>query len=252
MLIDCHAHLASEAFDADRDAVLARARAAGVERVLVVAEGPDDAEAVLAVCAGSEVLRPCLGVHPDQASHASADAVLALIEAHAGDLAAIGEVGLDYRVTEDEAVRAVQREVLARFVAASLRYDLALNVHSRSAGHYTIDLLREAGARRVLLHAFDGKAHYAEAAAEAGFRFSVPPSIVRSPQKQKLVARLPLDALLLETDSPVLGPEPRVRNEPANAALSARAIADIKGLPMEAVIEATTANARALFGAHRL
>ena len=76
----------------------------------------------------------------------------------------------------------------------------------------------------------------------------MPPSIVRSPQKRKLVRQLPLDCLLLETDSPVLGPEPGERNEPANAAVSAREIAAIKGLPEAEVRSAVAANTRRLYG----
>ena len=81
------------------------------------------------------------------------------------------------------------------------------------------------------LHAFDGKASAALPAVEAGYFFSIPPSVVRSRQKQKLVKQLPLTCLLVETDSPVLGPEPGVRNEPANLPLAIRAIAEIKSLP---------------------
>jgi len=84
---------------------------------------------------------------------------------------------------------------------------------------------------------------------EAGYFFSIPPSVVRSRQKQKLVKQLPLSCLLVETDSPVLGPEPAVRNEPANLALSVQAIAEIKSLPIQAVAEAVAANTTRLYGA---
>ncbi len=80
----------------------------------------------------------------------------------------------------------------------------------------------------------------------------MPPSIVRSKQKQKLVKRLPLSCLLLETDSPVLGPDPTVRNEPANVTISARAIAELQGVAEAAVVAATTANAERLYGARLL
>ena len=97
------------------------------------------------------------------------------------------------------------------------------------------------------LHAFDGKIAAARPALEAGYFFSIPPSVVRSRQKQKLVRHLPLNRLLVETDSPVLGPEPQTRNEPANLTIAIRAIAELKELPEEKVIEALTANTRRLY-----
>ena len=97
------------------------------------------------------------------------------------------------------------------------------------------------------MHAFDGKAASARAGIEAGYYFSIPPSIVRSPQKQKLVHHLPLERLLLESDAPVLGPEKDVRNEPCNVWLSCQHIAAIKGLPVDEVARTTTANAKRLF-----
>ena len=156
-------------------------------------------------------------------------------------------MGLDHWVVKDGAGREVQRRIFSRFVALAEELDLPLNVHSRSAGRAAIQLLRERGARRVLLHAFDGKASSAQEGVAAGYYFSIPPSVVRSPQKQKLVRALPLDRLLVETDSPVLGPDPTQRNEPKNAAVACRAVAELKGLAAEEVAQATTANARALF-----
>jgi len=175
--------------------------------------------------------------------------VEALAREHRPVLACIGEVGLDYWCVKEEDRRALQRACLERMAALAAELDLALNVHSRSAGHYAIDLLGACGAPRVLLHAFDGKASHAVRAVDVhGYLFSVPPSVVRSAQKQKLVRRLPLDALVLESDSPVLGPQPGVRNEPANLTHSVRAIAELHGVSEDRVHEATTANARRLFG----
>jgi TatD DNase family protein len=99
-----------------------------------------------------------------------------------------------------------QRRLCLRFVDLALELDLPLNVHSRSAGRQTIAALLERGARRVQMHAFDGKTTTTRSAVDAGFYFSIPPSIVRSRQKQKLVHHLPLGCLLVESDSPVLGP----------------------------------------------
>ena len=109
-------------------------------------------------------------------------------------------------------------------------------------------LLLERGAVRVQMHAFAGKSSAALPAVEAGFFFSVPPSIVRSQQKQKLIRNLPLECLLVETDSPVLGPSPQERNEPAHAILSIHAIAEIKRISESAVMEAVRENTRRLYG----
>lgn len=147
-----------------------------------------------------------------------------------------------------EELRDVQVEVLRRQVALADELDLPLNVHSRSAGHYAVDALIAGGARRALLHAFDGRLQHALRGAAAGFCFSVPPSVVRSPHMQGLVAGLPLDSLVLETDAPALPPERGGRNAPANLAVSAAEVARIKGLSRNEVVAATTANALRLFG----
>jgi TatD DNase family protein len=160
----------------------------------------------------------------------------------------VGEVGLDGWVVRDETGRELQRAIFAGFIRLAIELDLPLNVHSRSAGREAVAMLLAAGARRVQLHAFDGRAATALPGAEAGYFFSVPPSVVRSPQKQKLVRRLPLDCLLVETDSPVLGPEPGRRNEPANLPLALAAVAQIKGIPLEQAAEAVTANTKRLYG----
>jgi TatD DNase family protein len=100
----------------------------------------------------------------------------------------------------------------------------------------------------VHLHAFDGKAASAVPAVEAGYYFSVPPSVVRSEQKQKLVKRLPLSCLLLETDSPVLGPLPNARNEPANIKVALKAVADLKGISEADAAAAIRENTLRLYG----
>jgi TatD DNase family protein len=194
------------------------------------------------------MIRPAAGLYPTVLDREQAASLEALIRRQRERLAAIGEVGLDHWKVQDPAERELQRDIFLGFVRLSAETGLPLNVHSRSAGKATIDLLLESGATRVLLHAFDGRAQTALPGVEAGFFFSVPPSVVRSPQKQKLVRRLPLESLLVETDSPVLGPEPGVRNEPSNVTISVTAIATLKGVSEDAVIEAVVENQRRLFG----
>ena len=247
-LVDTHAHLAEKVFDTDRAEVVARARQAGVEGVVSVGETVEDARRNLELAAEyPDFVQPAAGLFPTHLDLDHADRLIALIREQPGAWRAIGEVGLDYWKVKDEPEREIQREIFGRFVDLAIELDLPLNVHSRSAGRHAIAFLIDRGARRVHLHAFDGRAARAEAGVEAGFFFSVPPSVVRSVQKQKLVRRLPLSCLLAETDSPVLGADPGERNEPANAVLAVKAIAELKGLEIEEVAEVLWNNTQRLY-----
>ena len=248
MLTDTHSHICADLFDADRHDVLARAARAGIQAIIAVGEDIADGNKNLALAREFPILKPAAGLYPTHLDLAAAEEMMAFIRTNRSALAAIGEVGLDFWVVKSDEARAVQQEIFARFIALSLELDLPLNVHSRSAGRHVVDLLIQGGARRVQMHAFDGKISAARPALEAGYFFSMPPSIARSRQKQKLVRHLPLDCLLVETDSPVLGPEPHVRNEPANLVVPVRAIAEIKNVPEEQVVEAVVANTRKLYG----
>lgn len=247
-LTDCHAHLGDPVFDDDRDAVLERAAAAGVERVVMVGETLGDARRNLELSERYPGRLPvAAGLYPTVLDEEQAIALADLVRDRRDRIAAIGEVGLDRWKVRDDADLELQRRLFALFVDLAIELDLPLNVHSRSAGHYAIELLLERGARKVQLHAFDGKASRARPAVAAGYFFSVPPSVVRSKQKQKLVRALPLEQLLVETDSPVLGVDRTGRNEPAAARISLRAIAWLKELEEARVAEEIARNTSRLY-----
>ncbi len=247
-LMDTHTHLYDDSFDADRPAVLERARAAGVTRIITVSETVEDARQNLELSAQYPELMAAAGLYPTYLDFEAADGMQAFIRRKREQLAAIGEVGLDFWAVQEEGERDIQRRIFESFIDLSFELDLPLNVHSRSAGRHAVDLLIKKGAERVQLHAFDGKFGAAQPAVEAGYFFSVPSSIERSRQKQKLVRQLPLSCLLLETDSPVLGPDPKVRNEPKNAVIALNMIAQIKDVSTEATAEAVYDNSRRLYG----
>lgn len=248
LLVDTHAHLCSPDFDHDLGDVLTRARGAGLSAVIAVGETPADAVRTLALAGTFPMIRPAAGLYPTVLDRDQAAVLHRFIREHRDRLAAIGEVGLDHWAVKEEKDRELQRDILLGFIHLAKELDLPLNVHSRSAGRHAVAVLLECGAGRVQLHAFDGKASAALPGVEAGYFFSIPPSVVRSRQKQKLVKQLPLSCLLVETDSPVLGPDPRVRNEPANLTVAIRAIAEIKGLPERQVVDAIAANTARLYG----
>jgi len=247
-LVDVHAHICDPDFDEDRTDVLTRARNAGVEAIVAVGENLGDARKNVELAKAYPMLKVAAGLYPTVLDLDQADEMVAFIRLNRSDLVAIGEVGLDYWVVKEKSQKEVQREIFKRFIELSKALDLPLNIHSRSAGRHAIGLLLENSATRVQMHAFDGKAGAALPAVEAGYFFSIPPSIIRSRQKQKLVKRLPLACLLVETDSPVLGPIPAMRNEPANLSISIQTIAQIKNVPEEAVMEAVSENTRRLYG----
>ncbi len=247
LLTDTHAHICDSVFDGDRDRVLERAREAGVAAIIAVGEDLKDGERNLQLAREHPMIRPAAGLYPTHLDLRLAEEMREFIRRNRDSLAAIGEVGLDYWMVKEESEREMQRNIFRGFIDLSKELGLPLNVHSRSAGHHVVSFLLEASAAKVQLHAFDGKASAALPALDAGFLFSVPPSIVRSEQKQKLVKRLPLSSLLIETDSPVLGPNPQERNEPANALIAVKAIAELKGISQEEVIETVAENTRRLY-----
>jgi len=247
-IIDTHAHIGDPVFDPDRSEVLDRAAAAGVSKVIAVGENIADARRNLELAAAHPMIHPAAGLYPTILDMAAADQMQAFIRSRRSRIVAVGEVGLDYWVVKEEPARQMQREIFKSFITLAQELDLPLNVHSRSAGRHALALLLECGARRVQMHAFDGKAAAARPGVEAGYLFSIPPSVVRSRQKQKLVQSLPLAHLLVESDSPVLGPDAHRRNEPANALVAIKAIAELKNRSPSEVMKAVAQNTRRLYG----
>ena len=247
-IIDTHTHLCDQAFDDDRENVLDEAMQAGVKTVFSVGETLDDAKKNLALSKKYSMIKPLAGLYPTILDLEKANEMIAFIRQHRVELVGIGEVGLDFWVVKENYEQELQREIFVKFIQLSRELNVPLNIHSRSAGRHVIELLLQHDAKKVQLHAFDGKAANAMRAVEAGYYFSVPPSIVRSRQKQKLVNRLSLSCLLVETDSPVLGAMPGQRNEPKFIIHAIEAIAEIKAVSREEVIAMTFQNALQLYG----
>ena len=257
MLVDCHAHVYTPQFSAqDVDAVLHRAQhEAHLDGVVVVGESLSDAETILNLSLKHpRFVFPAAGLHSIAPLHPTTEPItphmrmtalqqelplmLEFIRVHHRSLICIGEIGLDYAphflgtdTVVKDAFKHVQQQVFEAQIDLGMELGLPLNIHSRNAGHYVIEtLVRKNVTVPVLLHAFDGKPAYALRAVRdlPHTYFSVPPCVVRSPQMQKLVSVVPLDRLVVETDSPVLGPQPKEVNEPKNVTISIREIARIK------------------------
>jgi TatD DNase family protein len=257
-MIDSHCHLAGEEFAADLDAVVQRAKEAGVERALVILAADDDQEFQQArqVSTLWEAARFSIGVHPHAAARYSADpteaprAVERRLEAE--PLArAIGEIGLDYYY--DFAPKQIQQHVFREQIRLATRRRLPIVIHTRDAEDDTFRILAEERAGQVggVFHCFTGDRAMARRALDIGFHLSLA-GIVTFPKALELqeVAKLvPLDRLLIETDSPYLAPVPfrGKRNEPSFVTHVAGAIAALRGIDGAAVAGAARANFDRLF-----
>jgi TatD DNase family protein len=257
-VIDSHCHLAGEEFTADLHEVIGRATAAGVSGALVIVGAEDDVECGRAatVTAAWPGARLSVGVHPHTAATFADDptGAASLVEARlAGSPAAlaIGEIGLDYHY--DFAPRDVQQAVFREQIALARRINLPIVIHMREAEEDTFRILAEGPAsdRGGVFHCFTGDRAMARRGLDAGFHLSLA-GIVTFPRATELheVARMvPIDRLLIETDSPFLAPVPHrgTRNEPARVVHVAEAIARLRGTTAEAVGEASQENFRRLF-----
>ncbi|HET8653976.1 MAG TPA: TatD family hydrolase [Longimicrobiaceae bacterium] len=250
-MIDSHAHLTDERFAGEVDEVLARAHEAGVDSVICVATDVEGSRAALALAERHAGLFATVGVHPHSAAGATPEAIAELraLAAHPRAVA-IGEMGLDFHY--DFAPREAQHEAFLRQIELARELDLPVVVHAREADGDLVALLREAGrGSRGVLHSFSSGRELLETALDLGWYASFSGMITFKNYAQTELLRLvPLDRLLVETDSPYLAPVPNrgKRNEPAYVALVARRAAELRGEEPEVLAEAAARNTRTLFG----
>ena len=257
MLIDSHCHLDDPQFDNDREAVLKRAQAEGVTRLVTI--GCDLVTSQRAVFLSQEhsFIFSSIGIHPHEVKDitpATYDALRALVKsAPAGKVVAYGEIGLDYYYNFSPPE--IQRQRFREQIALARELRLPVIIHSRNAKEDTMTILKEEKATDAggVFHCFTGDLEMAKAALDLGFLLSFS-GIVTFPKAielQKVAQEVPLDRMLIETDSPYLSPHPHrgKRNEPARVRLVARKIADLRpSLTFEEVAERTGGNAKRLFG----
>ncbi len=246
-LCDTHTHLCDHLFEKDIEEVILNAHRAGVEGIISVSENIPDAERNILLAEKFPGIFAGAGLYPTYVDLDLADEMICFIRDNVESLICIGEVGLDYWKVQEERKSQIMRDIFTRFILLSKELQLPLNVHSRSAGKDTIKLLIENDAQNVQLHAFDGRFSTAKPAIEAGYYFSIPASIIRSKQKQKLLWHLPLSSILLETDSPVLSPEPGERNEPSNLIIALEEVVRIKQIDKSDVASIVNENFHKLY-----
>jgi len=224
-IIDTHCHLEQDEFNEDRLSVIQRANEKGIH-IITSGITEDTWQRCLQLAREHENVYAAIGLDPLLTNYSKS--AKNVIKKNSDDIVAIGEVGLDHFRERDHTQRDLQESVFKEFITLSNELKVPIQIHSRSAGKKAIDILESSGASAVHLHAFDGRASYARSASiELGYYFSIPTSVVRSPQKKKLAKAIAIERLLLETDSPVLGPEKGERNEPTNIGIALTEVASI-------------------------
>jgi len=248
-LIDSHAHTAFPAYDEDREAMYERARREGVSAIVEVGVGLEGSRRAVELARRFPILRPAVGIHPVEAHRYPADWEEFEALVRGTDVAAIGECGLDYHWMK--APKEQQAECFRRQIELARRMSLPYIVHCREAEEELIAILSETKYPRGVVHCYAGTAAQAERILALGLRISFCANVgYRKNERLREAARIvPLDRLLLETDSPFLSPEATrgKRNEPANVRPLGEYLAALKGVPFEELARRTTANARRLF-----
>ncbi len=256
ILIDTHCHLDGKYFPGGASDVLSRAQGAGVHGFMVIGVGETlepAREAIRIATAHSEYVTAAVGIHPHDARHFDDAMDRELVELAAQAVVrAVGEAGLDYHY--DHSPRGVQRDVFAKAIAIARQVKKPLVVHTRSAPSDTLDILASEGAADVggIIHCFSEDRTFAERALDLGFylSFSGIVTFKNATSVHDVAAWAPLDRVLVETDSPYLAPVP-FRGKPCEPAMvvhTARRVAELRGLALKVVAEATTANAERLLG----
>ena len=255
MTIDSHAHLEMEEFDGDREAVLARAAAAGLTAIITVGTTIPDCEKAVALARLHPQVYAAVGIHPHEVKGIDAGTYDALrFFAQQEKVVAIGEIGLDF--FHDLSPREVQLRRFAEQLDLALELDLPVIVHDREAHADTLRILKQRkGGLRGVLHCFSGDETMALECIELGFYLSIAgPVTYRKSEQLRTVARaIPAERILIETDAPYLSPQPwrGKRNEPAYVVETARYVAEIRGMAAGELERLTEENTRRFFGLGR-
>jgi TatD DNase family protein len=261
MLVDSHTHLDLPHFEADRDAVIARAWEADVGAILTLGVDGNSSQRAVELAQQYEGVFAAIGIHPHEAQYATPEVYGALVrlarEWEANRIIAWGEIGLDYHY--DHSPRDVQQREFRRQIRLARELDLPVCIHSREAHDDVLTILEEEQAIDVgvVMHCFSGDEQVVRRCLDLGFyiSFAGPITFTNARTLPAIVPLVPDDRLLIETDAPYLSPHPwrgrEHRNEPARVTVIAARLAELRGIGVEAVGLATTRNFNRLFSRRR-
>ncbi len=252
-LIDSHAHLDFPQFEGELEEVIKRALDNGVNKIVCVGTTVEGSRSSLDLARRYPFIYSTVGIHPHEASGVTDEALGELAKlAGREKVVAVGETGLDYHY--EYSPRDIQKDAFRKFIALARECGLPLVVHSREAEDDTVEILKSEGASEVggVIHCFSGSVEMARTCIRMGFYISIPGIVTfrRAENIHDVVRKIPVERILIETDSPYLAPAPHRggRNEPAYVVMVAKKVAELKGLSLEDVARITTLNAENLFG----
>ena len=253
-LIDSHAHLDGEKFADDRAAVVERALAAGVVKIITMGDSLESSARSVALTEEFDPVYAAVGIHPEEAQPmtTATDDRLATWAAQE-KVVAIGEIGLDYYWEKDEEKRALQRAIFVRQLDLARQLRLPVCIHDREAHGDMMKILKTEGrGLRGVLHCYSGSWEMAAELLKGDWYFGIdgPLTYKNAAKLPEIVQRLPAERILVETDSPYLSPMPfrGKRNEPAHVLYVAKKAAELRGESLEAFARATRENTRDLYG----
>ena len=248
--IDTHCHIEMKEFDPDRDAVIQRAREAGLEAIITIGSDLEGTLEGVKLAELHDFIYCSVGIHPHEARDFTDQTYSLLKElTQKQKVIAVGETGLDYHY--DHSPRDLQKIVFRKQLELATETGLPIIIHSRQADEDTLHIVRESGITHGVFHCFSGNTDMAEQVMALGFYISIagPVTFKKAVSLQEVARRIPDDYLLIETDAPYLTPEPfrGRRNEPAHILNTARKIAELRGISLQDLSRITTLNTKRLF-----
>ena len=249
-LIDSHAHLDMEEFDPDRDQVLKRALQASITHIITIGVDLRSSQRAITLTEKHPFLSASVGCHPHNVEDCDHEMLeeLKRLTFHSR-VVAWGEIGLDF--FRNYAPQAKQKEIFRRQLEMALEVDLPVIIHDRNAHQEVLDVLHTTKNQRGVIHCFSGDYELAMTFIDMGFYISIPGTVTykKAKQVQDVATRIPLRALLLETDAPYLAPHPKRgrRNEPLFMTYTAKKIAQLRGLDLQTLAHQTYENTIELF-----
>lgn len=265
LLVDVHCHLDHDKFKPDLDAVIDRAKKAGLKAIVAAGVNSQSNRIVLELAKKYDIVKASPGMYPIDALGIKIEGVaeeaglprppkpfdvdeeLEWISKNKNEIVSVGEVGLDYKFVKDEKLREKMKENFRKIIATVEKIKKPMIVHSRDAELETIEILESSKLKKIVMHCFGGRKSLIKRAADNGWSFSVPAVITRLQHFQTLASMVNISQLLTETDAPWLSPFPMQRNEPANVAETIKKIAEIKGFNVEETADSIFMNYKRMF-----